>query len=283
MYQYKTIEGMSVNKLAECLNLAFSDYYLPIRLNAAVLAGICKASGVDEKLSFAAFQEEKMVGALLHSRGVYRGKTVLFDVAAGVVPEHRGRKVFTNLFSLAEQEAKRQGVEACCLEVLQQNEKAIALYQKQGFSVCREFVVLHGDGSCCSVSAPDNVEFTEYEDFPFEAVNACHCPLPSYEHSEAVVRKNPELYGVASAKRERAFAFCVYAKADGSIVQMGYQKIEDLNLVLCSLLARYRSLTAKNIDEEEREVLELFRCLGFKEVARQFEMEKQFARMEALK
>ena len=117
----------------------FSDYYLPIQLNAAVLAGICKASGVDEKLSFAAFQEEKMVRALLHSRGVYRGKTVLFDVAAGVVPEHRGRKVFTNLFSLAEQEAKRQGVEACCLEVLQQNEKAIALYQKQGFSVCREF------------------------------------------------------------------------------------------------------------------------------------------------
>ena len=118
MYRYEPIEGLPLAELAECLNLAFSDYYLPVRLNESALAGICKASRVDEKLSFAAFQGEQMVGALLHSRGIYREKTVLFDVAAGVIPEHRGKKVFTNLFSFAEQEARRQGVEACCLEGL---------------------------------------------------------------------------------------------------------------------------------------------------------------------
>lgn len=92
MYRYEPIEGPPLAELAECLNLAFSDYYLPVRLNESALAGICKASRVDEKLSFAAFQGEQMVGALLHSRGIYRGKTVLFDVAAGVIPEHRGKK-----------------------------------------------------------------------------------------------------------------------------------------------------------------------------------------------
>lgn len=139
MYRYEPIEGLPLAELAECLNLAFSDYYLPVRLNESALAGICKASRVDEKLSFAAFQGEQMVGALLHSRGIYRGKTVLFDVAAGVIPEHRGKKVFTTLFSFAEQEARRQGVEACCLEVLQQNEKAIALYIRLFCQIIRSF------------------------------------------------------------------------------------------------------------------------------------------------
>ena len=275
MYRYETIEGVPFDKLAECLNLAFSDYHLPIQLNAAALAGICKASGVDKKLSFAAFQEEQMVGVVLHSRGVYRGKTMLFDVAAGVVPEHRGKRIFTKLFALAEREAKRQGVEACCLEVLQQNEKAIALYQKQGFSICRDFVVLHAEASDCSAAVSDHVEFTEYEVFSCEAANTCYCPLPSYEHSENLIRQNSERYGVAVAKWQGAYAFCVYAKDDGSIVQMGYQMPDDLKPILKSLLVRYGALTAKNIDAKEQKVLELFGRLGFKEVARQFEMEKQ--------
>lgn len=275
MYRYETIEGLPLTELAECLNLAFSDYYLPIRLNEDALAGICKASGVDEKLSFAAFQGDQMVGVLLHSRGVYRGKNVMFDVAAGIVPEHRGKKVFTNLFSLAEQEARRQGVEACCLEVLQQNEKAIALYQKQGFSVCREFVVLQADASRCTVSASENVEFTDYEPLSFQKDVFCHCPLPSYEHSDAVIRQNPELYGLALVKRGEQAAFCLYTKADGSIVQMGYQNIEELEVILQNLLVHYGAVTAKNIDAEEQEVLKLLCRLGFKEVARQFEMEKQ--------
>ena len=32
MYRYEPIEGLPLAELAECLNLAFSDYYLPVRL-----------------------------------------------------------------------------------------------------------------------------------------------------------------------------------------------------------------------------------------------------------
>ena len=56
---------------------------------------------------------------------------------------------------------------------------------------------------------------------------------------------------------------------------MGCQNIEDLEAILRNLLMRYGSVTAKNIDAGERAILELFGRLGFKEVARHFEMEKQ--------
>ena len=166
-------------------------------------------------------------------------------------------------------------METCCLEVLQQNEKAIALYQKVGFSICREFVVLRADDSCPTSSASRPVEFTNYEPFPFQREVGGYYPLSSYEHSDDVIRHNPELYGVALVKREVAPAYCVYAKADGSIIQMGCQNIEDLEAILLNLLMRYGSVTVKNIDAGERAILELFGRLGFKEVARQFEMEKR--------
>jgi len=56
---------------------------------------------------------------------------------------------------------------------------------------------------------------------------------------------------------------------------MGCQNIEDLEAILLNLLMRYGSVTVKNIDAGERAILELFGRLGFKEVARQFEMEKR--------
>lgn len=48
----------------------------------------------------------------------------------------------------------------------------------------------------------------------------------------------------------------------------------DLKPVLKALLARYGSLTAKNIDAREGAILELLRALGFREITRQYEMAK---------
>ena len=132
--------------------------------------------------------------------------------------------------------------------MLQQNEKAIALYQKVVFSICREFVVLRVDDFCPTSSASQTVEFTNYEPFPFQREAGGYYPLPSYEHSDDVIRHNPELYGVAFVKREVAPAYCVYAKADRRIIQMGCQNIEDLEAILRNLLMRYGSVTVKNID-----------------------------------
>lgn len=48
----------------------------------------------------------------------------------------------------------------------------------------------------------------------------------------------------------------------------------DLKPVLKALLARYGSLTAKNIDAREGAILELLRALGFQEITRQYGMAK---------
>ncbi|GJN65772.1 hypothetical protein JCM17207_23970 [Faecalibacterium gallinarum] len=48
----------------------------------------------------------------------------------------------------------------------------------------------------------------------------------------------------------------------------------DLKPVLKALLARYGSLTAKDIDAREGAILELLGSFGFQEITRQYEMAK---------
>lgn len=69
--------------------------------------------------------------------------------------------------------------------------------------------------------------------------------------------------------------FSVYAKENGSILQLGYQELPSLKLIVQSLLSTFSSIGVKNLDTSYPQVMELFDSLHFQEVTRQFEMSKQ--------
>lgn len=272
MYCYKTLEDTPLRALADCLNLAFEDYELPLHLDEKALAGYLTASGVDLSLSFGAFSGGALVGFLLNSCGLYQGRRVVFDAGTGVVPAHRGRGGFTGLYSFGEEILRGQGIGAYYLEVLQKNHRAIAAYQKQGFAVTREYIVLHAEGE--RGPEPAGVTCTPYEEFDFGRAAGCRRAEPCYEHSDDLVARHPELYQVACTGAGETDAFCVFARSNGQLIQLGCRAPEDLKPVLKALLARYGSLTAKNIDAREGAILELLGALGFREITRQYEMAK---------
>lgn len=272
MYCYKTLEDIPFQTLADCLNLAFADYELPLHLDEKALAGYLTASGVDLSLSFGAFSGGALVGFLLNSCGLYQGQRVVFDAGTGVIPAHRGCGVFTGLYSFGEQILRQKGIGSYYLEVLQKNDRAIAAYQKQGFTVTREYIVLHAEGK--RGTEPAGVRYTPYGEFDFGRAAGCRRTEPCYEHSDDLLARHPELYQVASAGAGEIDAFCVFARSNGQLIQLGCRTREDLKPVLKALLARYGSLTAKNIDAREGAILALLRSLGFREITRQYEMAK---------
>ena len=215
MYTYQRLASQSYTEITDCLNLAFSDYALPVQLSAEQVEAFFASSGADLRLSYGAFYDNRLIGFMVNACSVYNGERAVFDVATGVVPEHRGKKVFTNLFSFAEGELRKQGVEKYYLEVLQQNQKAINAYQKQGFAVCRAFSVLKAshrtpDSDACSIMQVD------LDAFDFEKARQCVCVPPSFENSTAILMRNPASYAVAYQEQEnRIKAFCVFQKQRG--------------------------------------------------------------------
>lgn len=223
-------------------------------------------------MSYGAFSGTRLVGFILNSCNVYKGRKAVFDVGTGVIPEHRGKKVFTNLFKYAQRELEERKIERYYLEVLQQNERAIALYKRMGFSITREFAVLKARAP----SKKENREITciGFDKFHFQRTGDCKSIEPSYEHSSNILRLNPELYSVAYVGRDTISAFCVFSKANGQILQIGYQNIEDLRSIIQSILLKYNDITVKNVDMSESQVLEMLYSVGFKQIAKQFEMVK---------
>lgn len=214
MYQYQTLEHTSYEQIAECFRAAFSDYYFSADLSAAQLQKRLEMSGVDLAQSYGAFQNGRLVGFLFNTRSVYNGQNAVFDAGTGVVPEHRGKQVFTRLFQFAEQQLARQNVQAYYLEVLQQNRRAIRLYQRLGFSTRREYVVFKGDGQAAQ-TLPFPVQEQEFSQFEVPAAN-CRCVDPCFEHTTPVLKRAPQLYCVWYRQAQDGIAaFCVFEPESG--------------------------------------------------------------------
>lgn len=274
MYTYQCLVNQSYTEIADCLNLAFSDYALPVQLSAEQVAAFFASSGADLRLSYGAFYDNRLIGFMVNACSVYNGERAVFDVATGVVPEHRGKKVFTNLFSFAEGALRKQGVEKYYLEVLQQNQKAIHAYQKQGFAICRAFSVLKAshhtpDSDACSMTQVD------LDAFDFEKARQCVRVPPSFENSTVILMRNPASYAVAYQEQKNGIgAYCVFQKQRGQLMQLWYADLAQLKEILQWLFSQYPEIVIKNIDKSYPQVIELFQSLGAQEVTEQFEMVK---------
>ncbi|MDO5399967.1 MAG: GNAT family N-acetyltransferase [Eubacteriales bacterium] len=121
---FTALSGVENREIMECVNLAFSDYPMPIHFTEDSLQGFFEASDVDKELSFAAYAGGTMVGFILNSANLYQGEPVAFDAGTGVIPAFRGQGVFSGLYAFAEQALRRRGIRKYYLEVLQQNERA---------------------------------------------------------------------------------------------------------------------------------------------------------------
>jgi ribosomal protein S18 acetylase RimI-like enzyme len=265
MYRFQSLQEVSLEQIALCFNLAFSDYEQSISFTPESLKYYLTASAVDLSLSFGAFCGEEMVGFILNAGGVYNDESVVFDAGTGVVPGHRGKGVFSQLFDFTCQQLQDRGVAKYYLEVLQSNDHAVAIYSKKGFTVRREYAVLVASGL---KRAWDGAVMTApYGEFmPFATV----CSVaPSFEHTTFNVNQNPQLYEVGYLGDR---AYCIYAKRNGEIIQMHYNELDALKEVMSMVTEKYPKSMAKNVDCGCADVLQMLTGIGYREFLKQYEM-----------
>ena len=265
MYHYEALKEIDLLQLAECFNLAFSDYEQSINFTSESLQYYLTASTVDLSLSYGAFCGEQLVGFILNSKGTYNGQSVVFDAGTGVVPEHRGKKVFSALFEYTCQQLHHHNITKYYLEVLQSNHHAVSIYSKKGFSVRREYSVLVASGPALDLD--DGITVKPYQEF--DAFDTKVSVAPSFEHTSHTISQNSSLYEVLSLNDQ---AYCIYAKKNGAIIQMHYSDLDALKKVMSALISRYPSAMAKNVDCSYQDVLTMLKEIGFREFLKQYEM-----------
>lgn len=265
MYRFLSLQEISIKQLVSCLNSAFADYEQPICFTPESLEYYLTASAVDLSLSYGAFVNEQPIGIILNSTGVYHGEQVVFDAGTGIVPAHRGQKVFSMLFDFTVEQLHQRGITKYYLEVLQSNKRAVSIYTKKEFSVRRAYSVLTASGA--EPGRKEDVPIIAYE--AFRAFPTTFSVEPSFEHTSYNIEQNPHLYEVICLDGK---AYCIYAKRNGQLIQMHYNDLSALKDVISALLQRYPRAMAKNVDCDCMDVIQLLTELGFVEILKQYEM-----------
>ncbi len=267
MYHFYALQEATTEQLVQCLNLAFSDYEQPICFTPESLNYYLTASGVNLSLSFGAFCDGQLVAVILNSEGIYQGQNVVFDAGTGVIPQHRGKKVFSGLFEYTCEQLRNRSITRYYLETLQSNHHAVSIYSKKGFAIQREFSVLTASGAKGDLNP--SVEKTPYGEF--DAFLTDFSVAPSFEHATSGISQKPQLYEVLFLRNQ---AYCIYAKRNGEIIQLHYNQLGALKDVLSVLTSQYPTAMAKNIDCQNSDVIQMLKEIGFVEILKQYEMAK---------
>src|SRR5215212_6763256 len=122
--------------LAKYLNRGFEDYFVPIQFNTTTFLDMLRKDGIDLTASRILVAEDQACGIALIAR---RGWTSRL-AAMGISQEMRGKGAGSWFLEKLIHEARERSDHEMVLEVIEQNEAAVHLYQKYGFQVIRRLI-----------------------------------------------------------------------------------------------------------------------------------------------
>ena len=137
-YETRPASDYPLPDLVSYLNLGFENYLVPIHLDLPYFLTMLRKDGTDLTASRVLIADGTPAGIALIAR---RGWTSRL-AAMGISPEWRGRGMGTWFMDELLREARERGEHGMVLEVIEQNEPAVALYKRAGFETVRRLVGL---------------------------------------------------------------------------------------------------------------------------------------------
>jgi ribosomal protein S18 acetylase RimI-like enzyme len=126
-------------ELADLLNRSFAGYLIEIKMDAAALAQMARQDGIDLNASQIILREGEAVGCALIARRGWSCRVAAMGLVTEVRQQGLGRRLMEQLVTGAK--ARRERV--MLLEVIEQNEPAVRLYERLGFRQLRRLVGYH--------------------------------------------------------------------------------------------------------------------------------------------
>jgi ribosomal protein S18 acetylase RimI-like enzyme len=197
----------SSGRLTRLLNRAYADYYLPVWLDPYQFERMCADMDIDLRHSVVALVGEREVGLALLSR---RGREGWVS-GVGVRSTWRRLGVARQMVVYLQQQAKVERLERVRLEVLQQNEGAIRLYEQLGFSWERDLLGMTFSGEVTAPLCPSIDMASTQPAWLLQAYAAFHTCDASWQRDLPSLQKRaPKLQGLALWEEQQLVGYILY-------------------------------------------------------------------------
>lgn len=222
----QSLSKVDFETIFEAFSHAFADYEMQV--NRMQLQTMLKRRGFDPKLSFAAFDDDKIVAFTLNGIGHFRGVLTAYDTGTGTLKEFRGQGLATKIFEYSIPFLRKAGTKQYLLEVLQHNTKAVSVYKNIGFEITREFYY--------SIQKNEDIHnsLKEY-DFSYslkqldirnlKSLSTFEDFYPSWQNSvESVFRAMDDFVCFGIFTDQQLVGYCVFDSLSCDITQIGVHK-----------------------------------------------------------
>ena len=133
------LSKVSFDEIVDCFLSAFENYYVQVPTDKEYYRQRWDAAKVDFNLSYGMFDNERLIGFLIHAVDKRFDVQTAFNTATGVIPAYRGKRIVKSMYDFAILDLRKNGIEKSTLEVITKNEKAIRAYKGVGFEICKEY------------------------------------------------------------------------------------------------------------------------------------------------
>ena len=124
--------------LTQLLNLSFENYLVPVAFNLSQLLTMIRKDSLDLAASRVLLVDEQPAGIALIARRGWTSRLAAMGIVQGQRSKGAGSRFMRKLID----EARERNDHAMVLEVIEQNENAVKLYQKCGFQSVRRLIGL---------------------------------------------------------------------------------------------------------------------------------------------
>jgi GNAT superfamily N-acetyltransferase len=198
---------LSTGRLTRLLNRAYADYYLPVWLDPYQFERMCADMDVDLRCSVVGLVNGREAGLALLSRRGPEG----WISGVGVRATWRRQGIARRMLDHLQQEAKREGLRQLRLEVLEQNEGAVRLYDQLGFSWVRDLLVMGFEGESLPPLRPPAEVAPAQPTWLLQAHHRFHPCDPSWQRDlPSLERRAALLEGLALWQEEQLLGYALY-------------------------------------------------------------------------
>jgi len=267
----KNLSTTPFDEIVHCFLQAFDNYFVEFPKDREYFKKRWEMSNIDYKLSFGMFDGEKLVGFIFHGIDFRAKHLTAFNLATGVIPDYRGRKITKTIYECAIEELKKNGITKCQLEVITKNYFAINAYENIGFKIVKNYKCFSGD---ISKTCELRYELKEINSKEQQQIDLPNQNLYSWENQiESIKKGDFKWYQVINDHKVESF-FIINDKT-GYIAQLEVLKeTEDTwNRLFSAIQGISRKVKINNVDERLTSKIDNLEKFGLKNTIDQFEME----------
>jgi len=279
--EIRSLEHTDFDMLFNGFEKAFLDY--EIHFDKDEVRSMLKRRGYNPKLSFAAFDADEIVAFTFNGTGTFNGVFTAYDTGTGTAQEYRGKGLAKDIFKYSIPHLKEAGIEQYLLEVLQNNTKAISVYQKLGFKITREFDCFRqkkNDINC--VIGNEQILPIRIVPMKVESISNAFTFFdfcPSWQNSmDSIERAGSDLVCLGAFIADELAGYCVFDPLTGDLSQIAVKQLFRRQRIASRLLqdmikrSKSDSIKVLNVNSSCHPMVAFLNKNNLKMTGKQFEM-----------